>query len=122
MELLEYPHLAEVLREFSDYFRNDYEQRLIGHDRYATGELLESMGNKMLSMPNSTTATKQRAENSIQDMVPATARFHKAITPLRRPQPATRNTIVGTIPAFQFSRNTLKNRCQELRSFFRNVR
>lgn len=43
MELLEYPHLAEVLREFSDYFRNDYEQRLIGHDRYATGELLESI-------------------------------------------------------------------------------
>lgn len=43
MELLEYPHLAEVLREFADYFRNDYEQRLIGHDRYATGELLESI-------------------------------------------------------------------------------
>ena len=38
MELLEYPHLAEVLRELADYFRNDYEQRLIGHDRYATGE------------------------------------------------------------------------------------
>ena len=43
MELLEYHHLAEVLREFADYFRNDYEQRLIGHDRYATGELLESI-------------------------------------------------------------------------------
>ena len=43
MELLEYPHLAEVLREFSDYFRNDYEQRLIAHDRYATGGLLESI-------------------------------------------------------------------------------
>ena len=43
MELLEYPHLAEVLREFADYFRNNYEQRLIGHDRYATGELLESI-------------------------------------------------------------------------------
>ena len=43
MDLMEYPHLADVLREFSDYFRNNYEQRLIAHDRYATGELLQSI-------------------------------------------------------------------------------
>ena len=43
MDLLEYPRLTAVLQEFADYFRNDYEQRLIAHDRIASRDLLESI-------------------------------------------------------------------------------
>ncbi|MCR5071202.1 MAG: hypothetical protein K6A62_04675 [Bacteroidales bacterium] len=41
--LLEFPELERILRDYADYFRNDYEQRLIGHDRYASGGLLDSI-------------------------------------------------------------------------------
>lgn len=73
MELLEYPHLAEVLREFSDYFRNDYEQRLIGHDRYATGELLESI------------RTEVRAEGTTYEVVVHLRDYWKYIEDDTRP-------------------------------------
>ena len=42
-ELLQLTNLEAVLREFADYFHNDYEQRLIAHDRYASGGLLDSI-------------------------------------------------------------------------------
>lgn len=41
--LIDLTELEAVLREYADYFRNDYEQRLIAHDRYASGGLLNSI-------------------------------------------------------------------------------
>ena len=42
-DLIELPELEEVLRDFADYFRNDYTQRLIANDRVASRGLLESV-------------------------------------------------------------------------------
>lgn len=42
-QLIDFSNLEAVLREYADYFRNRYEQELISHDRFASGELLESI-------------------------------------------------------------------------------
>ena len=47
-ELLLFPTVEQVLRQYAEFFHNDYEQRLIAHDRYASGGLIESIRTRVV--------------------------------------------------------------------------
>lgn len=47
-ELLLFPSVEQVLRQYAEFFHNDYEQRLIAHDRYASGALIESIRTRVV--------------------------------------------------------------------------
>lgn len=47
-QLIEFTHLAEVLRDFADFWHAEYEKRLIAHDRIATRQLMESVRTRVV--------------------------------------------------------------------------
>ena len=79
----------------------------------------DSTGNRRLRIPRIRIPTNAPPENSIQDIFPATALFHRPIRTFPRTAAAARNTAVGAMPAFQFPRKVCANRCQEFLFPFR---